>query len=143
MIAIHFLVKVFFLIQVFSTTILAEANQLRINPENVLCQAIPLNEAALGVWAFTMTKVKSPYTDGELFIIKEQGSYKVAIKFSMDILTGQDVVIADNRINFNMNISGLERVSFELLVDGDCIMGESYSINGSSQIQGSRKYPGS
>jgi hypothetical protein len=40
-----------------------------------------------------------------------------------------------------MNIAGLERVSFVLLVDGNRITGESYSKNGSSQIIGSRKYP--
>lgn len=141
--AIHFLVKSFFLVQLILATVSTQSNDLKINPEDVLCQAIPEEDVALGVWEYTMTKVKSPYTDGVLCITKQQGTYNVAIIFSNGTLTGQDVNIAHHDIKFNMNVSGLERVSFVLLVDGDRIIGESYSKNGSSHVIGSRKYPGS
>jgi hypothetical protein len=141
MIAMHFLVKGLFLTQVFLTPLSVELNDSKNFNEVAMCFAFPIDEAALGVWEYTMTKVKSPYTDGVLYITKQQDTYHVAIKFSNGILTGQDVIIRHNHINFNMNIAGLERVSFVLLVDGNRITGESYSKNGSSQIIGSRKYP--
>ncbi|WP_286815127.1 hypothetical protein, partial [Maribacter sp. UBA849] len=58
------------------------------------------------------------------------------------MLTGQDVVVKDNGINFNVNFEGLKRVSFVLVVENDKIVGESYSAIGTSEIFGVRQLPG-
>lgn len=99
-------------------------------------------EAVLGVWKYTMSNVDSPYEKGVLFISKNDTTFDVTITYPTGVLTGQDVIVHNGRINFNMNIAGLERVSFVLMAEGDRIMGESYSNNGSNQILGVRQLPG-
>jgi hypothetical protein len=108
---------------------------------NVFQDQIYSSETILGVWNFTMSNVESTYEEGVLFISKNEDTYDVAIKYPEGIYTCQDVIIDNNRINFNVNIAGLERVSFVLMVEGDRIMGESYSDAGSNQILGLRQLP--
>lgn len=66
------------------------------------------NDKALGVWDFSMTDIHTPYQEGLLFITKESGVYDVAVKVSTGVLSGEEVVVRDDRIHFNLNISGLE-----------------------------------
>lgn len=135
----HFLVKGFLLVKFFMLPSL-EVNNSKIIIDDSFSKEFSETEIALGVWEYSMSDVSSPYKDGVLFIGKENGVYNVTIKFLNGVLTGQDVVIKDNRVNFNMNISGLERVSFVLLVEGDLITGDSYSAKGYSKISGSRQF---
>lgn len=88
-----------------------------------------------------MSNVEFIYEKGVLFISKNAYACDIAIKYPEGIYTCQDVVIDNDRINFNVNIAGLERVSFVLMVEGDRIIGESYSSAGSSQILGVRQLP--
>jgi hypothetical protein len=111
------------------------------NTTNILQEQIVSTDSILGVWNFTMANVESPYEKGVLFISKSESSYDVAIKYPEGIFTGQDIVIENNHINFNVNIAGLERVSFVLMVEGNRIIGESYSNIISNQILGTRQLP--
>lgn len=101
------------------------------------------NESTLGAWKYMMTNttIGSPYKEGVLFVTKKNDMYDVAVKFSNGILSGKDVIIKNEQIKFNLNIAGLERVSFVLFVEENRILGESYSVKGSSQITGMRQLP--
>ena len=134
------IVKSFFLIQIlFVYSAINVQNFERCT--NVLQEKMVSSETILGVWNFTMSNVESTYEKGVLFISKNEETYDVVIKYPEGIYTCQDVVIDNDRINFNVNIAGLERVSFVLMVEGDRIMGESYSNAGSNQILGLRQLP--
>ncbi|WP_157483915.1 hypothetical protein [Maribacter hydrothermalis] len=114
------------------------------NPDlkiSIFQEGLLSKEPALGVWNYTMTNVDSVYDHGVLFVTKNENTYDIAVKFSNGILNGQDVVVKNNKVNFNINIAGLERVSFVLMIEGDKIMGESYSEKGSSAILGERQHP--
>tara|TARA_R110002050_G_scaffold285988_1_gene435904 strand:+ start:477 stop:869 length:393 start_codon:yes stop_codon:yes gene_type:complete len=108
---------------------------------NVLQECLVSGESVLGIWNYTMINVESSYEKGVLFISKNENTYDVVIKYPVGIYTCQDVIIDNDRVNFNVNIAGLERVSFVLMVEGDLIIGESYSTSGSSQIKGTRQLP--
>jgi len=108
---------------------------------NVLQERLVSGESVLGIWNYTMINVESSYEKGVLFISKNENTYDVVIKYPEGIYTCQDVIIDNDRVNFNVNIAGLERVSFVLMVEGDLIIGESYSTSGSSQIKGTRQLP--
>ena len=99
------------------------------------------NDMVLGVWDYSMTDIPAPYQEGLIFVTKDYGVYDVAVKVSTGVLSGEKVVVRDNRIHFNLNISGLERASFVLLVEGDRLIGEVYSANWSSQISAKRLRP--
>ncbi|WP_419214032.1 hypothetical protein ACNR9Q_07725 [Maribacter sp. X9] len=112
-----------------------------ISSKRSIHQGLLVGNHALGAWSYTMSNVKSPYKAGVLFISKIDGVYRIDVKFSNGILTGQDVVINGNQVKFNVNISGVERVSFTLEVEGDLIVGGSHSAKGSCQILGTRQLP--
>ncbi|SKB25298.1 hypothetical protein SAMN05660866_00177 [Maribacter arcticus] len=137
---IQIIVKSIFLIQLLYVFSAINVQNLE-SSTNVLQDQIVSSETILGVWNFTMSNAESAYEKGVLFISKNEVTYDVAIKYPEGIYTCQDVVIDIDRINFNVNIAGLERVSFVLMVEGDRIIGESYSNAGSSQILGIRQLP--
>lgn len=137
---IQIIVKSIFLIQLLYVFSAINVQNLE-SSTNVLQDQIVSSETILGVWNFTMSNAESAYEKGVLFISKNAGTYDIAIKYPEGIYTCQDVVIDIDRINFNVNIAGLERVSFVLMVEGDRIIGESYSNAGSSQILGIRQLP--
>ena len=112
--------------------------------ENPFKQKTELNvseDSVLGAWKYTMTNVDAPYEKGMFFITKKGDTFDVAVKLATGMLTGQDVIVQDKGINFNVNFEGLRRVSFVLKVSGDNIVGESYSANGTSEILAVRQFP--
>ena len=135
------LVKGIFLIQVFCSFLSVDFFQFDFAYANNNEQ-IMYGDSVLGVWNYTMTNVASPYEKGMIFITKNEDSYEVAVKIQNGMLTGQDVVVDNESIHFNVNIAGLERVTFALVVKDDKMMGESYSPTGTSQILGVRHLPG-
>lgn len=138
-------IKYLFYIQVFfvSQAVLTNDSVLKSSTEIINNNEFISGDKVLGIWScmFTNERVDSPYKEGIIFIAKHKDTYDVALKFSNGILSGNDVVIKNDLINFNVNIEGIERVSFVLLVEGNNIKGESYSTNGSSQILGKRQLP--
>jgi hypothetical protein len=109
-----------------------------VNP-NISCETMDL--AIDGVWQFEVSGTQSMYQRGLLFIEKENDSYAVSLKFENGMLSAYDLVVHDNQLNFNTNISGIERISFVLLFEGNNLRGESYSNNNTSQVRGTRKIP--
>ncbi|WP_405398902.1 hypothetical protein [Maribacter sp. Asnod2-G09] len=95
----------------------------------------------LGVWEFLMPDADAPYRKGRIFISKPNNVYQVVISLKTGSLNGQDIRVDDNRINFNINIEGIERTSFVLEVEGDKMIGEFYSESGSSDVLAKRQLP--
>ncbi|WP_405380938.1 hypothetical protein [Maribacter sp. LLG6340-A2] len=140
----HTVIKFIFLLQVWTVAPQVVNDSLGLEKKD----SIDHNElyspdTALGVWRFSFgsESINEVYKDGVLFVTKQNGKYDIAMKFKNGILTGQDVVISEDSIKFNVNIDGLERVSFVLLLDGNRIMGQSYSAKGASKIFGVRQVP--
>jgi len=129
------------LVHVFYTVLSVDVNCFQPTSVDRICEQSGAIENVLGVWNYTMTNAESSYEQGVLFVTKNDNTFDVALKFQNGMLSAQDVVVANGRINFNVNIAGLKRVSFVLLVEGDRIMGESYSNDGSGQIIGTRQLP--
>ncbi|WP_036152509.1 hypothetical protein [Maribacter forsetii] len=137
----HCLLQAFLLILVFCSFSSVETNELK-EPFQQKSEETNCKTSVLGVWKYTMTNVDEPYEKGMFFITKKGDSYDVAVKLGTGVLTGQDIVVQNNSINFNVNFEGLKRVSFVLKVEGDVIMGEGYSAKGTSEILGVRQLPG-
>ncbi|WP_430427291.1 hypothetical protein [Maribacter litoralis] len=137
---VKFLVLGIVLIMAFSSF---SSTQINSNRHHVSENSIaPLSsDTVLGVWKYKMTNVDAPYEKGVFFITKKGDFYDVAVKLTTGMLTGQDVLVKGNGINFNVNFEGLKRVSFVLVVEDDKIMGESYSAIGNSEILGARQLP--
>lgn len=137
---VKFLVLGIVLIMAFSSF---SSTQINSNRHHVSENSIaPISsDTVLGVWEYTMTNVDAPYEKGVFFITKKGDFYDVAVKLTTGMLTGQDVLVKGNGINFNVNFEGLKRVSFVLVVEDDKIMGESYSTIGNSEIFGVRQLP--
>lgn len=137
----YFLASMIFLAQVFFSSITLACNGTIVSNKLAICSQTILNEMALGAWEYSMTDMPAPYHEGVLYITKDNGVYNIAVNVATGVLTGQEVSVNEDRINFNLNISGLERVSFVLLVTGDRILGEGYSAHGSNKITAKRLYP--
>lgn len=138
---VKFLVLGIVLIMAFSSFSSTEINSKRHHVSENNSIALVNTDAVLGVWEYTMTNVDAPYEKGVFFITKKGDFYDVAVKLTTGMLTGQDVLVKGNGINFNVNFEGLKRVSFVLVVEDDKIMGESYSTIGNSEIFGVRQLP--
>ena len=95
----------------------------------------------LGVWEFLMPEADAPYRKGRIFISKPNDVYQVVISLKTGSLNGQDVKVDNNRINFNINKEGIDRISFVLEVEGDKMIGESYSESGSNEVLAKRQIP--
>ena len=133
------MVKFIGVLQFFAASLLLNLqSHQELNP-NVSCEIMDL--AIEGVWQFEVFGAQSLYQEGLLFIEKENERYTVDLKFDNGILSGYDVQVRDNQLNFNANISGVERISFVLLFEDGKLEGESYSINNTSQVKGIRKVP--
>ena len=113
-------------------------NRIAVNTHSVSARQ---RDPVLGVWEYEIKETDSYYGEGVFFITKEQGKYSVAIHFSNGALTGQEVTVKGNQINFNMNVSGLERISFVLMMEENMMLGESFSANESNPVKGIRKQP--
>lgn len=129
------------LVFVFCSFSTIESNRTSYSNQQILNETTT-NDSVVGVWKYSMSNVDAPYENGVFFITQKEDSYDVALKLSTGILTGQDVIVTENGINFNVNFEGLKRVSFVLIVKGDKIMGETFSEIGSSEIYGVRQVPG-
>lgn len=136
----HFIIQGTLLVLVFCSFSSIELDVTKITNQQYIEQTV-VNDTVLGVWKYRMSNVDAPYEKGLFFITKNKHSYEVAVKLSTGILTGQDVVVNDRGVNFNVNFEGLKRVSFVLMVEKDKIMGETYSSNGTSEILGVRQLP--
>ena len=137
---VKFLVLGIVLIMAFSSF---SSTQINSNRHHVSENSIaPISsDTVLGVWKYKMTNVDAPYEKGVFFITKKGDFYDVAVKLTTGMLTGQDVLVKGNGINFNVNFEGLKRVSFVLVVEDNKIMGKSYSTIGNSEIFGVRQLP--
>ncbi|MGB3143954.1 MAG: hypothetical protein WBB24_07590 [Maribacter sp.] len=133
------MIKFISVLQFFAASLFLNSSlHQEVNP-NVSCETIDL--AIEGVWQFEVFGTQSMYQEGLLFIEKENEKYTVDLKFDNGILSGYDVQVRDNQLNFNANISGVERISFVLLFHDGKLEGESYSLNNRSQVKGARKVP--
>ncbi|HDZ06602.1 hypothetical protein LCGC14_0319480 [marine sediment metagenome] len=137
----RFLFQGILLVLVFCSFSTIESNRATFSSQQMLGETA-INNSIVGVWNYSMSNVEAPYENGVFFITQKEGSFDVALKLSTGILTGQDVIVTENGINFNVNFEGLKRVSFVLIVKGDKIMGETFSDKGSSEIYGVRQLPG-
>ena len=137
---VKFLVLGIVLIMAFSSF---SSTQINSNRHHVSENSIvPISsDTVLGVWKYKMTNVDAPYEKGVFFITKKGDFYDVAVKLTTGMLTGQDVLVKGNGLNFNVNFEGLKRVSFVLVVEDNKIMGKSYSTIGNSEIFGVRQLP--
>ena len=97
------------------------------------------NENPIGVWLYTAEGLDPEYSTGVFFIREENGKKVVELQLEHGTLTGQDVIISDNKVKFNINIKGLERVSIVLLIEGNTLRGETSSTKGIHKISGTRK----
>ncbi|TVZ17017.1 hypothetical protein JM81_3291 [Maribacter sp. MAR_2009_72] len=144
MLIAHIVIKIIVFLQVIllAPSVMNDSLNLK-NEDKIVAAGKHSPDSALGVWRFSFgnENISEVYKDGVLFVTKQNGSYDVAMKFKNGVLTGQDVEINENAIKFNVNIDGLERVSFVLLLDGNRIVGESYSAKGASKIYGKRQVP--
>ena len=93
----------------------------------------------IGVWVYQAEGMEPEYSTGVFFIREENGKNVVEMQLEHGTLIGQDVVVSDTMIKFNVNIKGLERVSFVLLIEGNTIVGETSSTKGIHKISGTRK----
>lgn len=140
----HIVIKSILIFQLFSYFPMTMNNRSEITePINIEKEKVTNADIALGVWRckFINENINPVYKDGMLFVTKQKGKYDVVVKFSNGLLSGQDVFVSDDQIKFHVNIDGLERLSFVLQINGNQIIGESYSVKGASRVLGKRQVP--
>ena len=90
------------LVFVFCSFSTIESNRTTYSNQQILNETTT-NDSVVGVWKYSMSNVDAPYENGVFFITQKEDSYDVALKLSTGILTGQDVIVTENGINFNVN----------------------------------------
>lgn len=136
----HVLLKVVLITNAFFYPLISE--NITIQSQDLVVQEHSIDDSSVfGVWEFLMPEADEPYRKGRLFISKPNGVYTVVVSLKTGSLNGQDIEIDNNRINFNINKDGIERVSFVLEVEGDKMIGECYSKSGQSEILAKRQLP--
>lgn len=137
----HVLIKIVLFTNVLFMNTFIENSSINSSYDVVEQEQIKDKNPILGVWEFLMPDADAPYRKGRIFISKPNGVYQVVISLKTGSLNGQDVKVDDNRINFNINIEGIERTSFVLEVKDDKMIGEFYSDSSSSEFLAKRQLP--
>lgn len=95
-----------------------------------------------GAWEFKIVNGKQGYSNGVLFVGKNNEGYNVNMKIKNGNLTGYDILVTGDKISFNVNYDGLKRVSFILKLDDGQLKGEAYSQKGQTNlVVAKRKFP--
>lgn len=136
----HVLIKVVLITNVLFFHSISENRTIKSHDLVIQEQTIEDNPV-LGVWEFLMPEADEPYRKGRIFITKPADVYTVVISLDTGTLNGQDIKIDNNRINFNINKEGIERISFVLEVEGDKMIGDFYSESGSGEVLAKRQLP--
>ena len=137
----HVLIKIVLFTNVLFMNSFIENRSIKSSLAIIEQEQIIDKNPVLGVWEFLMPDADAPYKKGRIFISKPNGVYQVVISLKTGSLNGQDITVDDNRINFNINIEGIDRTSFVLEVEGDKMIGEFYSESGSSEVLAKRQLP--
>ncbi|WP_300025685.1 hypothetical protein [uncultured Maribacter sp.] len=137
----HVLIKVVLFVNVLCINSFVENRKVNSSYEELKHEQIIDNSPVVGVWNFLMPNADAPYKKGRIFISEKNGIYDVVISLKTGSLNGQDIKVEENRINFNINMEGVERTSFVLEVEGDKMIGECYSENRSSEVLAKRTLP--
>lgn len=106
--------------------------------EIIKTDAMVVNEALIGAYAYTVENVPIEYSTGVIVITQPGDTYMVTVKLTHGELKGENVQVVDNSIKFNLFIDG-QTVAVALVVDGDAISGQSTSYDGTFYIQGKRQ----
>jgi len=137
----HVLIKIVLLVNVFFMSSFKANRAMNLSENNVSIEQKVDKSPVLGAWKFLMPEADLPYRNGRIFISETNDVYEVVISLKTGTLNGQDVEVENNRINFNINIEGIERTSFVLKVEGDKMVGEFYSNSSSSEVFAKRELP--
>ncbi|MDF4202256.1 hypothetical protein PXD56_04790 [Maribacter sp. SA7] len=137
----HVLIKIVLFTNVLFINSFIENRTVNSSCDEIKHEQIVDKSPVLGVWKFLMPDADAPYKKGRMFISEKSGKYNVVISLKTGSLNGQDIKVEDNRINFNINIEGIDRTSFVLEVEGDKMIGEFYSENSSSEVLAKRQLP--
>jgi hypothetical protein len=99
------------------------------------------DKGVVGVWDYEVEGTEDAYRKGVLFVRMEKGMPVVEVHLGNGVLTGQDVKIVGDTLNFIVNLDGVERVVIVLNAKDDKILGEASSAQGNFAISGTRKLP--
>lgn len=95
-----------------------------------------------GVWDCKVVGAAPEYQYSTLFITKqEDGLPSVIVQLDRASLTGQDVGLGEKDLRFDINLEGVERVSFVLEADVDQLIGKVFTSGESLPVTCSRKSP--
>lgn len=137
----HVLIKIVLFTNVLFMNSFIENRSINSSYDVVEHEQIIDENPVLGVWEFLMPEADAPYRKGRIFISKPNDDYQIVISLKTGSLNGQDIKVDNNRINFNINKEGIDRISFVLEVEGDKMIGESYSESGSNEVLAKRQIP--
>lgn len=137
----HVLIKIVLFTNVLFINSFIENRAMNSSYDIIEHEQIIDKNPVLGVWEFLMPEADAPYRKGRIFISKPNEVYQVVISLNTGSLNGQDVKIDNNRINFNINKEGVERISFVLEVEGDKMIGDFYSESSSGEVLAKRQVP--
>ncbi len=100
-----------------------------------------VDKGVVGVWDYEVEGTEDAYRKGVLFVRMEKGMPVVEVHLGNGVLTGQNVKIVGDTLNFMVNLDGVERIAIVLNAKDDKILGEASSSQGSFPISGTRKLP--
>lgn len=101
---------------------------------------IEFNEVIIGAWDYTVPGVDPMYATGILHVSKEGEKYVVQIQSGGGdtMAPTEDVEVSSNTLKFAVYVEG-ERVTVDLLFDGDKFSGSGSSSQGPFAMAGTRK----
>lgn len=124
----------------FTVILLSTTAVMSHNPIEKSTIDVKIADDLVGAWNYTVENVDYQYRTGILLITKEDGKYSVQVQLSSGNLSGEEIEVIDNSITFSVNIEG-QKILVSLKADGDTIMGESSSYDGTYKIEGTKVMP--
>lgn len=97
---------------------------------------IIVKDDLVGGWEYTVEDAPEGYEEGFMLIVNQNGVYKVQIELSAGYVNGQNVVLKENKLTFNI-IFGGETIAIAVEAKGSKLSGTSTSpSNGVMNIAG-------
>ncbi len=97
----------------------------------------------LGIWSYRVTGINNGYEEGLLIVDKMEGLYTMQIQLqNRGSLNAYDVLVEGDKMQFHVNLDGVERVGVVLSIKGKELEGQVITEEGSSfAIKGVKQLP--
>jgi hypothetical protein len=97
----------------------------------------------VGIWSYRVAGINNGYEEGFLIIDKMEGQYTVQVQLqNRGSLNAYDVLVEGDKMQFHVNLDGVERVGVVLGIKGKELEGQVITGEGSRfSVKGAKQLP--